>query len=596
MLRFVNALAGRPAGPTRRSRRPAATGNADLKLAPRACRWPHVDAATVKGSVALAGNDVRISARHAAARRRARARVDFTQKGFAVAGASARVLGGDAQLRRRHAGRRQRCASAARAGQRRGLRRAAELGPVARIAGVAERPGAPTGCNLGFVHGRPQICSPATWSASASTCRAPLAQGGRRRRCRCASRRSCARRPRRAGARRCATALRFELGNVRAGAVRARHVAATRRACCAAASACSTPAPTPAEPASPRTSTLQRLDVDAWEAVLDQRRRRRRADAARAAPARARRRAAGVDAAAAPATCPTRSRCARSELAVGSRRLAQRGRRPVAATAASGAPTSTPTSSTATSNTGRRAAARPAAGAGRVYARLARLSPAQERGRARRDACSTQQPASVPALDIVVDDFELRGKRLGRLEIEAVNRTAGGRDGVREWRLAKLNLTMPEASSRHRHLGAPARRRRARRAAPRARWTSSSTLADSGALLERLGIGKAVRGGKGALPGQVVVARLAALARLPEPGRPGQRRDRRRPVPEGRAGRGAAARRAEPAVAAAPAGARLPRRVPEGFAFDNVTGDVKIERRRGAAPTTCACAACRRRC
>ena len=114
-----------------------------------------------------------------------------------------------------------------------------------------------------------------------------------------------------------------------------------------------------------------------------------------------------------------------------------------------------------------------------------------------------EQPASVPALDIVVDDFELRGKRLGRLEIEAANRAAGDRDAAREWQLSKLNLTHAGgAARRHRHLG---RRRGAGRCARRAgrRWTSRSTLADSGALLERLGMGKVVRGGKGALTGSV---------------------------------------------------------------------------------------------
>ena len=45
-------------------------------------------------------------------------------------------------------------------------------------------------------------------------------------------------------------------------------------------------------------------------------------------------------------------------------------------------------------------------------------------------------------LDIVIDDFELLGKRLGRAEIDAVNRGGTGR----EWLLNKLSFTMPEAS------------------------------------------------------------------------------------------------------------------------------------------------------
>ncbi len=37
-----------------------------------------------------------------------------------------------------------------------------------------------------------------------------------------------------------------------------------------------------------------------------------------------------------------------------------------------------------------------------------------------------EQPGTLPALDIVVDDFELRGKRLGRVEMEAQNRGGEG--------------------------------------------------------------------------------------------------------------------------------------------------------------------------
>jgi uncharacterized protein YhdP len=108
----------------------------------------------------------------------------------------------------------------------------------------------------------------------------------------------------------------------------------------------------------------------------------------------------------------------------------------------------------------------------------------------------------VPALDIVVDDFELRGKRLGRLEIEAANRSTGGRDAVREWRLSKFNLVMPEAQlAATGTWGAGA--------VPGAHGPSQAamdftlTLVDSGALLERLGMGKVVRGGKGSFAGSV---------------------------------------------------------------------------------------------
>ena len=46
-----------------------------------------------------------------------------------------------------------------------------------------------------------------------------------------------------------------------------------------------------------------------------------------------------------------------------------------------------------------------------------------------------EQPDSIPALDIVVDDMELRGRKLGRVEVDAVNR--GSRPGAvaKEWHL-----------------------------------------------------------------------------------------------------------------------------------------------------------------
>ena len=58
-----------------------------------------------------------------------------------------------------------------------------------------------------------------------------------------------------------------------------------------------------------------------------------------------------------------------------------------------------------------------------------------------------EQPISIPALDIIVDEMELRGRRLGRVEIEAVNRGASSQDAVaREWRLNKFNILTPEAT------------------------------------------------------------------------------------------------------------------------------------------------------
>ncbi len=137
-------------------------------------------------------------------------------------------------------------------------------------------------------------------------------------------------------------------------------------------------------------------------------------------------------------------------------------------------------------------------GAGRVYARLSRLSlpPAEVEGF---EQLLDQAPASVPALDIVVDDFELRGKHLGRLEVEAVNRGIATGDVAREWRLNRLALRTPEAnlsaSGQWAAAGGAARRRMA--------LDFELELADSGAYLDRLGYGKTLRGGKGMLKGQL---------------------------------------------------------------------------------------------
>jgi uncharacterized protein YhdP len=139
--------------------------------------------------------------------------------------------------------------------------------------------------------------------------------------------------------------------------------------------------------------------------------------------------------------------------------------------------------------------------AGRIYARLARLNLPPSADQAV-ESLLEDSPLSIPALDIVVEDLELRGKKLGRVEIEAVNtetslprQTASG-----EWRLNKLNITLPEASFK-----------------ASGRWVTSKDgtqqastemnfrldVSDAGDLLTRLGTKDALRGGAGKLEGQV---------------------------------------------------------------------------------------------
>jgi len=229
-------------------------------------------------------------------------------------------------------------------------------------------------------------------------------------------------------------------------------------------------------------------------------------------------------------------------------------------------------------------AAAGAGAAGRVYARLSRLSlPKSEVDRV--ESLLEQQPASIPALDIVVDDFELRGKRFGRVEVEAVNRVAAeGREAGREWRLSKLNVVMPEAQlTASGSWGAGTVSPGASAGKRRAVMNFKLDLANSGALLERLGSGKAIRGGKGQISGQV--GWLGSPLTLDYASMSGQ---------VNVAIEGGQFLKAEPGAArllGVLSLQSLPRRLAldfrdvfqEGFAFDSITGDVKIA--QGVAQT-----------
>ena len=156
-----------------------------------------------------------------------------------------------------------------------------------------------------------------------------------------------------------------------------------------------------------------------------------------------------------------------------------------------------------------------AAAAGRVYARLARLTVAAAAA-SDVELLLDEQPTNIPTLDLVVDDFELRGKKLGRLEIDAVNRGAQAmaRDGgLREWRLNKLGLSMPEGVfnatgnwAAVTDAGLPTGSRAAARPLSERRRTTMNfrlDIADSGQLLGRFGMKDVIRRGKGKMEGQV---------------------------------------------------------------------------------------------
>jgi uncharacterized protein (TIGR02099 family) len=231
--------------------------------------------------------------------------------------------------------------------------------------------------------------------------------------------------------------------------------------------------------------------------------------------------------------------------------------------------------------------------AGRVHARLARLVIAPSVA-SDVEALLNEQPASIPALDIVVNDLELRGLRFGRVEVEAINRGAGAWEGgVREWRLNKLNIITPEAVltangnwvsiNAQAQAGGGAAAARGASAQRRTVMNFKLDIANGGELLSRFGMPGVVRRGRGKMEGQV--AWIGSPITLDYPSMTGAFAVN---VESGQF------LKAEPGIAkllGVLSLQALPRRLTldfrdvfsEGFAFDFVRGDVAIE--QGIAKT-----------
>ena len=150
MLRYVNATPiGRWTG--RALAGATGTGIADLKLA-LAIPLDGGSESRVKGSLTLAGNDVRMTP-DTPLLAAAKARIDFTQNAFTVAAGSARVLGGDMSFEGGSQGEAQRFTAQGTVTAD-ALRNAPELGGVARLPLSGQ---ATYRATLAFVGGQPQI-------------------------------------------------------------------------------------------------------------------------------------------------------------------------------------------------------------------------------------------------------------------------------------------------------------------------------------------------------------------------------------------------------------------------------------------------------
>lgn len=134
-------------------------------------------------------------------------------------------------------------------------------------------------------------------------------------------------------------------------------------------------------------------------------------------------------------------------------------------------------------------------GAGKISARLTSLVIPKADASEVSDLLSGKTTSSqLPGLDIVADNFELMGIKLGRLELAASN---AGMTLGREWRISRLTLTNADASLR-----------------ASGKWTTMGStnqsglsveldISDAGRLLDRFGFERQLKSGKGRIEGEL---------------------------------------------------------------------------------------------
>jgi uncharacterized protein (TIGR02099 family) len=483
-----------------------ANGNADVRLAldlPIAA----IEKSAVRGTVTLAGNDVQITP-DSPMLSRARGAVAFNERGFALLGAQAKALGGDVRLEGGSralittplpgppdAGIVLRATGTATA---EGLRQAREIGFVSRLARDAAGAAA-YNVQLAFRHGVAEVAVTSNLQGLALNLPPPLAKT------------ADAALPMRyentltreslaslgpAGLARVQDQLTFELGRA-ASAVYVRDLAgAEPRVIRGAIAVGLAPGESDSMPEQGVMANvkLASVNLDAWDEVLG-----------RASAGAAGARAPAATGAPAQSYLPTLLAVRAADLTLEGRTLHN-----VVVGGSRDGLTWQANADADELNGYLEYRQASAANAGRLLARLSRLSIAASAAKDV-ETLLDEQPDKLPELDVVVDAFELRGKKLGRMEIEAVNRASGG---AREWRLNKLNLTMPEATMAATGNWAavaaqaplPAGSRGAARGARERHRTVMNfklDVADSGQLLNRFGMKDVVRRGKGRMEGQV---------------------------------------------------------------------------------------------
>lgn len=470
LLRFINAS---PVGDwTDRVLLEAdGQGMTDLAIA---LRLPLADTSTasVRGSIELAGNELRIGPdlpRFEAAR----GRVDFDQRGFAVVGANARVLGSELSFD----GGTQADGSVRFSGH--GVAAASALQRGAAFVALPWLPDRLSGQTsyriaLGFVQGRAQWQVDSDLVGLSSRFPAPLDKVADVSMSLRLQIRSLDAVPGAAPGER----LSLDIGGVVQSHFVRRTGVGTARVLRGGIGVMA-PAPEP-EQGIQALLNLGRLDLDAWRAVL--------AEFAQRPP----------DAGSAPATdaddSPTRVGLRAERVTLAGRELTQ-------VVAGASRVDGVWRVSVEADQLGGYAEwhGSPGAAPAHLYARLARLSlPPSESESV--ESLLERPSDEVPTLDIVVDQFELRGMQLGRVEVAAASRPLDGADaaGAHEWRLTRLAMSTPDAK-----LEASGQWLRAQAGQRRSTLDFQLDLLNGGAFLARLGTPEAVRGGKGQLSGKL---------------------------------------------------------------------------------------------
>jgi uncharacterized protein (TIGR02099 family) len=143
---------------------------------------------------------------------------------------------------------------------------------------------------------------------------------------------------------------------------------------------------------------------------------------------------------------------------------------------------------------------------GRLLARLKRLrlTPSAVE---QVETALTEQPRELPALDVQVDDFELKGRAWGQVSLRANNEviSRGGRR-IAQWRLTELQAQTPEATLSASGLWAPVDgglNQAAQGLWRRTQLDVKLQVRDSGALLTRFDMPGVIRGGAGQVNGQL---------------------------------------------------------------------------------------------